>query len=219
MKRTSKRKRFVWSPDDVLVLKTCYADSAASVVALMIGCSVNQVYRKAHKLGLTKSEKFYESQLSGRLKGVSGIEGRFKKGAAPWNKGLKGVTTGGQITQFAKGSKPHNWLPIGSERLLDGYLQRKMTDTGYPPRDWRPVHVLNWEALNGPVPPGHALAFRDGNKTNIDPVNLELISRKELMARNTIHNLPPQIKEVIHIRAGLVRMINRKEKEHEPNNR
>nr|WP_288356107.1 HNH endonuclease signature motif containing protein [uncultured Pseudomonas sp.] len=79
----------------------------------------------------------------------------------------------------------------------EGYLQRKVTDTGYPPRDWKGVHILLWEEAHGPVPSGHCLAFRDGNKRNITLENLELITRAERMRRNTIHRYPPELKGAI----------------------
>lgn len=126
----------------------------------------------------------------------------------PWNKGMKGLQTGGRETQFKPGSRPHTWKPIGSERTVDGYLQRKVTDTGYPPRDWQPVHVLLWVEHRGPVPAGHAVRFKDGDRTHIAIDNLELISRAQLMRRNTLHNLPPELVETIRARSALVRRIN-----------
>jgi hypothetical protein len=41
--------------------------------------------------------------------------------------------------------------------------------------------VIEWERLNGELPPGHALYFKDGNRLNTAVDNLELISRAELM--------------------------------------
>lgn len=224
-RRTPNRRRHIWTPDDVLVLKTLYADNLAANIALIIGCTVQAVWRKANKLGLEKSAEFNTSAFSGRLKGVSGIQGRFKKGFTPWNKGMKGLCfPGGVATQFQPGHRGGRaaeiYQPIGTERISkDGYIQRKVNDDMPFQQRWRGVHLINWEAINGPLPAGHALVFRDGDKLNCDPENLELVTRAELMRRNTIHNLPPAIKEVIHIKKSLTRLINRKEKEHEPNNR
>lgn len=41
-----------------------------------------------------------------------------------------------------------------------------------------------WEAANGPVPPGHALIFADGNKQNITLENLILVTRAQLARLN-----------------------------------
>lgn len=112
-------------------------------------------------------------------------------------------------TQFKKGSKPRNWLPIGSLRLSkEGYQQRKVTDTGYQPRDWVAVHKLHWEEHHGPVPSGHCLCFRDANKQNIELANLELITRAERMRRNTIHRFPPELKDTIRQLNKLKRAIS-----------
>ena len=63
------------------------------------------------------------------------------------------------------------------------------------------------------MPQGHAVVFKNGNKADIRIENLELITRRELMARNTVHNLPPAIVQVVQLRGALVRQINRRTKE------
>ena len=111
-------------------------------------------------------------------------------------------------TQFKLGNRPHTWKPIGSTRYSkDGYLQRKISDTGYPPRDWIGEHVLMWQAAFGPVPPGHAVCFKDGDKTHLALDNFELLSRGELMLRNTIHKLPPVLTDVIRLNGALKRRL------------
>jgi len=214
MRRNALKSRHVWSEDDLIVLRATYADYPTEVVALMVGCSKSTVYRKAHSLGLTKSDAFLAGPDSGRITPETGRSTRFQKGITPWNKGSKGLCLGGQQTQFKKGTKPPNYMPIGSERLQDGYLLRKLYETGYPPHDWVPVHRLLWEETNGPIPPNHVLIFRDGNKAHIAIDNLEVISRTELMARNTIHNLPPELKAAVDAKRMLTRAINQWEKKH-----
>lgn len=109
----------------------------------------------------------------------------FKKGYVPWNKGLKGVNFGGKETQFKPGHKPHNWVPVGSERVsADGYVEVKIQD-GKLQKNWKGKHVLIWEQHNSqPVPPGHAVIFGDGNRRNFDPENLILVSRAQLARMN-----------------------------------
>ena len=79
-----------------------------------------------------------------------------------WSKGRKiGNNIGSAQTQFKKGERTGRaaelYKPIGSERLhVSGYLERKIHD-GLPMQSrWRFVHLLNWEAENGPVPEGMA---------------------------------------------------------------
>ena len=59
------------------------------------------------------------------------------------------------------------------------------------------VHLLVWEAAHGPIPAHHAIIFLDGDKKNITLGNLELVTRTELMRRNTIHNRGPEIAQLI----------------------
>lgn len=117
--------------------------------------------------------------------GVLGSRTRFKKGATPWNKGLKGVSCGGKATQFKKGSKPANWVPIESERTNgNGYVDIKVAE-GQKQHNWKGKHVIIWEKHhNRPVPPGHVIIFGDGNRRNFDTDNLLLVSRAQMARLN-----------------------------------
>jgi HNH endonuclease len=146
-----------------------------------------------------------------------GAANRFRPGHVPANKGLRrpGWSSGRmRETQFKKGNKPHTWKPIGSTRLSkEGYLQRKISDTGYPPKDWVGVHIMMWEKVRGPVPKGFVVCFKDRDKAHLELGNFELISRKELMQRNTIHRLPAELAEVIRLSASLKRQIRKIDEE------
>lgn len=218
------KKRRIWTPAEDEQLRLLYPDSSAATVAAWFACSTASVYSRANVLGLKKSAAFLTSSASGRIVAGSsvGADGRFKKGSVPFNKGLRrpGWAPGRMATsQFKKGRPAHearNYVPIGTERVSkDGYLERKVTDdpTLVPTRRWVGVHRLVWEEANGPIPPGHAIAFRDGNKRNIDLDNLELISNAEKMRRNTIHRYPPELKQTIRLVSKLRRAIEGKEHE------
>jgi hypothetical protein len=98
-----------------------------------------------------------------------------------------------QETQFKKGQRPRNWVPVGT--LLtntDGYLTRKMREPeGYGRGQvrgamcWEFEHVRIWEEAHGPVPSGCVVHFKDGNKRRVRLSNLELVSRAENARRNT----------------------------------
>lgn len=110
----------------------------------------------------------------------SGLDGRFKTGHTPFNKGKKGLG-GWEPTQFKNGNKPHNYKPVGTERVNgDGYVDIKMAD----PSKWKAKHIIVWEEHNGPVPKGHVVIFGDGNRRNFDIANLILVSRKQLVRLN-----------------------------------
>ena len=79
-----------------------------------------------------------------------------------------------------------------------------------------PKHILIWKQANGPVPDGHNIVFRDGDTQNCVLENLECISNAELMHRNTLHNLPEEVQELIHLKSRLTRAINETIKKQEP---
>jgi hypothetical protein len=201
-----------WSDSELEILKREYPEAPAWRIAGKLGRKEYSVYHKACALGLKKSDAYLQSPASGRMIPGSrrGEPTRFRAGNLPHNKGKKGWQAGGRAgeTKFKPGSQPHNWVPIGSERITkDGILQRKVTDAWRPSRDWKSVHSLLWEEHFGPIPKGHIVIFRDGNQRNIVIENLECISRRENMKRNTIHNLPQPLADVIRMRGVLNRRI------------
>ncbi|WP_028392743.1 HNH endonuclease signature motif containing protein [Bacillus cihuensis] len=119
---------------------------------------------------------------------VSGLDGRFIKGQEAWNKGVRGVDfcgENGKKTQFKKGNKPHNYKPVGTERVNgDDYVDIKIAD----PNKWRAKHLIVWESVNGEIPKKHVVIFGDGNRRNFEPDNLILVSRAQLAMLNK-HNL------------------------------
>lgn len=121
-----------------------------------------------------------------RNKVNSGISGRFKRGHEAWNKGMKGLNTGGERGWFKKGQAPLNYRPVGSERIdpKDGYIDVKVQDEGSYPERWRHKHVLVWERENGKVPKNHVIAFLNNDKTDVSLDNLVLLSRAELVRMN-----------------------------------
>ena len=89
-------------------------------------------------------------------------------------------------------------------------------DPGNNSKRWRAVHELVWVAAHGPVPVKHIVVFKPGMCSNvleeITVDRVECISLAENMRRNTIHNLPPEIKQVVQLRGVLTRAINKREK-------
>lgn len=216
----STPRRF-WTRLDLLVLEALYPHVKTEKIAEVLGRSLASTYNTAKKLGLRKSEAFLRGPDAGGFQRGSsqGKAFRFQKGLVPWNKGKKlpGWARGRMAeTQFKKGQRPYDWKPLGSLRFCDDYLQIKLTDTGYPPDDWRPFHVEVWKAAHGPVPPKHAVVFRNGDKLDFRLSNLECISRAELMARNTVHNLAPELKAVIQLNGALKRRLRRMHAEEHP---
>lgn len=190
-----------WTAQKREWLRELYPDKPNTFLAEFFGCSYTAIKNQAVKLGLKKSQAYLDSK-----------PGCFAKGAEPWNKG-KNWHSGGRSreTQFRSGHNPHNWHPVGYERLTkDGIWERKVADTKVKRQDWRPIHVLQWETDNGPVPKGHIVIFKDGDRENFDPDNLECISRSENMRRNSVHRLPKEVASLVQLVGALNRQINKR---------
>lgn len=135
-----------------------------------------------------------------RLGWITGRTGHFEKGAVPHNRGKKcapgtgGLHPNAQRTQFKGGVRQgvavKLYKPIGTERISKGgYRERKIHD-GLPLHSrWRAVHLIEWEAVNGPLPEGYALKCL-GDKQDTDPTNWEAVPRALLprLAGGNRHN-------------------------------
>jgi hypothetical protein len=213
-----------WSKADDAFLRQAYPHLPTVIVAALLGRTVAATYGRAlARWGLRKTDAYNTSAASGRWQpgAAAGFSTRFQKGQSPANKGLRrpGWAPGRmRETQFQKGQRnghaARNWMPIGSRRLIDGYVYIKLADVQGVPHthNWYPEHVIAWEYAQGrPLPPGHALRFRNGNRRDVRLENLELISRRENMARNSVHNLPAPLKETVQLLGALNRQIRRRD--------
>ena len=97
-----------------------YADMDTAELAEMLGIGIRPIAQMAYKYGVYKSTEYFASHPCGRI----------QPGAVPPNKGLRrpGWAPGRMAeTQFRKGSRPHTWKPMWSERTSkDGYLEIKV---------------------------------------------------------------------------------------------
>lgn len=120
----------------------------------------------------------------------------------------RGLSKGGRRIN-PPGARPANYKPIGSTMAGNrGQTYVKVREGGWPDA-WELLHRLNWEAVNGPVPEGHVLTFRDGDHTNAAVENLELVASKDWIKRYIPeHTLPPELAQLIRLKAVLVRQIN-----------
>lgn len=221
-----------WQAWELEALRRFYPDAITADLARAIGRTERQVYSQASSLGLSKSDAFMSSDRSGRMqrgKQDPRLQAtQFKPGTEPWNKGRKGWKAGGRSaeTRFKAGRpvwEAPNYKPIGSVRMSkDGYLERKVSDDRnvYTTKRWVAVHRLVWQAHHGDIPPGHAVVFRRGCHTTIEGEitadRLELVTRAELMRRNSLHtNYPREICQLIQLRGALNRKIKNRSKQRE----
>jgi hypothetical protein len=218
-------KRHLWTPDQIKILESAYPDTPTKALAATLGCPVAAIYHKAEQLGLKKSAAYLASPHACRLRQGDGVGNatQFQPGLVPWNKGTN-FTAGGRSaeTRFKPGRKPseaRNYKPIGSLRMTRaGHLEQKISDDQsiYPKKRWTAVHRLVWEAAHGPIPAGKIVVFKPGQHTTeleqITPDRLELITRQENMARNTVHRLPKELARLVQLQGALNRQINKRTK-------
>ena len=205
----------VWTDEQIAYLLEHYADNTAQSVGVAIGRTTSQVHNKAYHLRLKKSPEFL-AKAGRELASKEGASvGRFKSGHQTWNKGIKGSTglhESSRAQQFKTGQLLHNHHQIGYERLdCEGYLHRKITDTGHTKRDYRLVHHIAWQSVHGEIPKGCYIVFVDGNKSNFDISNLACLTKAENMKRNTIHRFSPELKEAIRLVRKLQKLIKQEE--------
>ena len=208
-----------WTACDRRTLRALYPHKPTADVARLLNRPAHAVYSMAGLLGLHKTAAYLASPAACRLRRGDNVGApyRFQKGHAPANKGLRrpGWSAGRMAeTMFRKGGeRPHTWVPVGTVVIgHDGYRKRKVSDNRKLASrfNWRFVHVLVWEKKHGPVPRGHAVAFKNGDKADIHLRNLELVSRREMMRRNSVHRLPKALVQVVQLRGAIVRQINRR---------
>ena len=199
-----------WTFEQVRLLRELYPHKRTADIVGAVGRSVHSIYRKASQIDIHKTQEFMSSEASGHfVKGSqNGARSQFQKGGVSWNKGMKGLQIGGVQTQFKHGNRPLNYLPVGSEVIrTDGYKKTKVGD----PNKWVLTHRLVWNQAGNelPVHP-EILRFKDGNKLNCTIENLDVSSKKELMAANSVQTLPDDLRKVIHLHGVLTRTINGK---------
>jgi len=208
-----------WTMPELARLRALYPHYSTPQVASMLGRSAGSVYNKALVLGLHKTPEYLATESSGRIqrgrKHPRMVASQFKPGLRPWNTGLKGWTApGSEATQFKPGTKPVTTMALGSLRICDGQLQRKMSETPGPNhRRWVPVSRLVWQAERGPIPPGHIVVFRAGMATTeLDHITidkLDCITRAENARRNHPRNKHPELARLVQLKGAITRQVKR----------
>lgn len=212
-----------WTADQVSHLQAHFATESAVAMAQRWGVNPCVVYRKAQQLGLEKDPNFLSDLAKATDLPGRGAATGFKKGNVPWSKGRKmrpEVYAIAKHTMFKKGQRPANQMRIGDTRVnADGYLDRKISATSNGPRDWEAVHRLVWKEHHGPIPKGKVVCFKPGRRTTVEAEItidvLECITMRERMLRNSIHNLPEELKRTIQAKTTLKSMITKRKKKNE----
>lgn len=206
-----------WSEEELATLARMWpTHTAPEIRAVIPHRSLGSIYEAVHRLGLQKDPEWQAMRRKRETENLRkhGKQYRFRKGQKPHNKGRKGITGSHPNTQkswFKKGFDNGKSLPVGTERVnTDGYLMRKVDNKPHAGRDgnWRFVHRELWIEHHGPIPKSHAVVFRNGDKLDVRLENLELVSRIELMARNSFTNYPEEVQAAIRAQSRLTRVLN-----------
>jgi hypothetical protein len=221
--------RRAWTDEERELVRRQYPHVKTDAIAALLGRKVGMVYKQAAKLGLHKTAAFRASAESGILRKGEFREGsvatQFKKGDAPANKGLRrpGWAPGRMAsTQFKKGQRSgvaaENWCPLGTIRPnSQGFLRIKIREgvkgEAYGFGNTKIWPLLNrhvWAQAHGPIPPGHAVFFKDGDRSNCAVENLECITRADLARRNAMWTrYPRELALAIQLNGALKRKMRR----------
>jgi len=169
-----------YSADELAWIKACADQPRAATHALFV-----EIYRRPD-VSLSNFNSL--CKRNGWLTGRSGqFVGGERRADNPSRKGFAppGCEKGWFKPGVRQGVATRLYKPIGTERLCkNGYRQRKVNDDLPLQARWRFVHLIEWEAVNGPLPEGHALKCLDNNKLNTSPSNWACIPRALLPRLN-----------------------------------
>lgn len=206
-----------WQQHEIDLLKNLYANHKAEQIASQLGRSESSVQIKAARIGLKQDKEFVrkikkECNSKPRVR-----KNLFQKGGVPWNKGKSFEQSEASLKfRFAKGHDCYNELPVGSLRInADGYLERKEQRS---PAVWRLLHHIIWEEAHGPIPEGMVVAFKAGRPIQNPTIeDIELVSRADIQARNSIQRFPQDLQQALRAVKKLMRKIKEREENEKHN--
>jgi hypothetical protein len=190
-----------------------YPFESTAAIAKDLGVSLSKIYNKAWSLGIKKDPVYLRSTQY--PKGyLGGKASQFKPGHTPKNKGVKMPAELYQMvkpTMFKKGNKPANTKPVGTINVRADSSGRLYQYIKIKDSHWELLQRYVWTKANGEIPTGSLVIFLDGNYLNCELSNLQVITRKENMARNTIQRFPAELQEIMKLTCKLKRKTNGKQ--------
>lgn len=188
-------KRELWTPDAVQIVEEYIEGRTHQAMAELLTEKTGRTYTAKQVLAYCKRYHLH-----------NGFTGHFEKGRPSRNKGLTWdeimspeAQQRSRATCFKVGDLPHNYAPVGSiSRTTDGFLIRKVKDTGKQHERWEFVHRLVYEENFGTIPEGCIIIFKDGNRENCSPENLMLVTMQEnaVMNKHGYRSTDPNLTEV-----------------------
>jgi hypothetical protein len=189
------KKPQAWSAEETARVKREFPHVKTADLARAMGKATSSLQSHANGLGLKKTPECLAQVYKARPQTQAQIATRFQPGKNPWNANIKGYI-GRNKTSYQKGNIPHTCAPVGTVAVTsDGYWRRK---TAMPNR-WVFLHRENWEKAHGPIPNGHVVIFKDGNKDHYAIENLEILSRAQFLERHTYARYPGPLRRVAKV--------------------
>ena len=190
-----------------------YPNHSSKYIAELLGVTISKVYNTAWGAKVKKSAEYMLTPESGRIIEPS-VANQFKPGHTPHNKGKQlnaEIYEKVAPTMFKKGNKPHNTKPNGTINIRADKTGRLYQYIKIKDCQWELLQRHVWTQANGEIPSGSVIIFLDGNYLNCELTNLQVITRKENMARNTIQRYPAELQEVMKLTSKLKRKTNGKQ--------
>lgn len=212
-------KKKIWTKEEREFLREQFPFQYTQVIADSLQRSYRSVCSQAALMGLKKDAVFLKTELQKQAQRLvlTGKVHRYQKGSVPANKGKKvsdELYKKMQATMFKKGQTPHNAKKNWEEVLRKDTHGKEYYMIKLPgERRLKYKHIWVWESVNGKVPKGFNIIFKDGNQLNCTIENLACISNAELMHRNTIQRYPKPLQTAMKIISKLNKKINYAEKQ------
>ena len=190
-----------------------YPHHSTKYIAELLGVSISKVYNTAWDAKVKKSAQYMLTPESGRIIEPS-VANQFKPGHTPHNKGKQisaEIYEKVAPTMFKKGNKPHNTKPNGTINIRADTQGRLYQYIKIKDSHWELLQRYVWTQAHGEIPAGSVVIFLDGNYLNCELNNLQVISRRENMARNTIQRFPAELQEIMKLTSKLKRKTNGKQ--------
>lgn len=189
------KSRTTFTPEMDAIIKANYLEIPVKRLGRMIGKSYTGISGRLKQLGLVIPREIIEERKK---------MGRIKKGDPSFNKGKKQkdymsaeAIERTKKTRFQKGNKPHNTAknngaisirPDTKSGIAYKYIRVSLGV-------WELYHRVVWEQNNGEIPENHVIAFKDGDSMNCNIKNLELLTMRENMLRNSLVRFPEPVRK------------------------
>lgn len=215
------KKRIIkrWTPAELEKLHSTYLSTSWKELTSVFGRSIASINQKALSVGLLRGsnsdrsrfwsleeEQYLRDHYPTQGTAVASIIGRA---ATAVLKKAQDLGVSRKIANSNCSFKRHT-SPIGSERIIGRHLMRRVALTGIRKQDWRRVDVIEWEAINGPVPDGMFLAKPTRQR---DGTDLRLVTIEELPMLAALNCMSPEMRNLVQIKARLNYALTRIEKQ------